>query len=283
MTCPANIRKWRLCRSAPPYQLTNTPFTYQGIGIGGNSMFNGMLFQTNPPLVFDSSWPAGWGWEDIQPYLERIRQHMPVTNTPSTNGVPQNTGPAMIVHPLYESAGWVEGDTSRPFAEEGVFSRPYVAAEDGMRAGPVSGYFEDVDPGGVPVEGLEILEFTKAERIEYDSIGKALAVHYSKRGALVQSLTGTPGTAVLRNDGILIMATGALVTPRLLILSGVGPSGRESEIFPGQSPAPFAIDNQRVGVSVYDHVMTMVTYGYDGQIPYQAYNYGDYTGNESDL
>ena len=66
-------------------------------------------------------------------------------------------------------------------------------------------------------------------------------------------------------------------------MSGVGPKGREGEIFPGQSPAPFTIDNQRVGVGLFDHVMTLVAYNYDGQIPYQAYNYGNYEGNEADL
>ena len=86
-----------------PYQLTETPFTFQGIGLGGNSMFNGMLFQTNPPAIFDRRWPAGWHWDDMRPYFERVRQHVPVTNTPSTDGVPQNTGPASIVHPLYAS------------------------------------------------------------------------------------------------------------------------------------------------------------------------------------
>ncbi|MGH7851363.1 MAG: GMC family oxidoreductase N-terminal domain-containing protein [Thermodesulfobacteriota bacterium] len=266
-----------------PYQLTETSFTYQGIGLGGNSQFNGMLFQTNPPLVFNRSWPGGWGWKDLAPYFKRIRQNIPVTNTPSTNGIPQNTGPAEIVHPLYESMGWVEGDTSRPFPEEGVFSRPYVATEDGRRAGPVSGYFEEVDPGGVPVEGLEILEFTKADLIEFDGRGRAEAVHYTKRGALDQKLPGEPGTARLKKGGLLVLAAGALVTPRLLLLSGVGPKGREAEIFPGQSPAPFTIDNQRVGVGLFDHVMTLVAYNYDGQIPYQAYNYGNYAGNEADL
>ena len=53
--------------------------------------------------------------------------------------------------------------------------------------------------------------------------------------------------------------------------------------FPGQSPAAFSIDNPSVGVGLYDHVMTMVTYSYDGPVPYQAYNYGDYTGNNADL
>ena len=57
-----------------PYQLTETMFTYQGIGLGGNSMFNGMLFQTNSPQVFDASWPAGWHWTDMQPYFARTFQ-----------------------------------------------------------------------------------------------------------------------------------------------------------------------------------------------------------------
>jgi choline dehydrogenase-like flavoprotein len=266
-----------------PYQLTETPFTYQGIGLGGNSQFNGMLFQTNPPLVFNRSWPDGWGWKDMAPYFSRIRENIPVTNTPSADAVPQNTGPAEIVHPLYESMGWVEGNTSRPFSGQGVFSRPYVAAEDGMRAGPVSGYFEEIDPGGVPVEGLEILEFTKADLIEFDGSGRAVAVHYTKRGALDQTLIGIPGTAGLKQGGLLVMAAGGLITPRLLLLSGVGPRGLENEIFPGQSPPPFAIDNQRLGVGLFDHVLTMVTYAYDGPVPYQAYNYNDYAANEEDL
>lgn len=42
-----------------PYQLTETLFTFQGIGLGGNSQFNGMLFQTNAPQEFDDQWPSG--------------------------------------------------------------------------------------------------------------------------------------------------------------------------------------------------------------------------------
>src|SRR5208282_3068828 len=209
-----------------PYQLTETKFTYQGIGLGGNSMFNGMLFQTNPIEVFDRSWPTRWSWAD---------------------------------------------------------SRPYLAASSGRRAGPISGYFGAIDPGGVPVSGLEILPYSKAARIEFDAQGAAQAVQYLRRDALDQSRPASRGTARLRPGGVLIMAAGALVTPRLLLLSGVGPRGREAEIFPGQSPAPFVIDNRQVGVGVFDHVMTMVTYSYNGPVPYRAYNYGNYPGNSSDL
>lgn len=266
-----------------PFRLAETPFTFQGIGLGGNSMFNGMLFQTNPPEVFDKSWPARWHWEQMRPYFKRVRRKVPVTNTSATDGIAQNTGPAIIAHPLYAAAGFVEANTSQPFKAPGVYSRPYVAASDGRRAGPISGYFAAVDPGGVAARGLEILRYTKANRIRFDKNGRAVAVEYIKRNSLDQSQPGTPGTALLRPNGLLVLAAGALITPRLLLLSGVGPRGREAEIFPGQKWAPFAIDNQRVGVGVYDHVMTMVTYAYDGPVPYKAYNYGNYTGNAAEL
>ena len=265
-----------------PYQLTETPFTFQGIGLGGNSMFNGMLFQTNPSQVFDRSWPAGWHWADMAPYFDRVRQKVPVTNTPSTDGLAQNTGPAQIAHPLYAGNGWVEGDTSQPFDGPGIYSRPYVAAAGGRRAGPLTGYFGAVDPGGAPVANLEIMTCSKVTRIDF-SDGEAVAVHFNQRSGLDQSETGTAGTVRLNAGGLLIIAAGALVTPRLLLLSGVGPRGRESEIFPAQSPSAFSLDNPMVGVGLYDHVMTMVTYNYDGPIPYQAYNYGDYSGNAADL
>jgi cellobiose dehydrogenase (acceptor) len=265
-----------------PYQLTETGFTFQGIGLGGNSMFNGMLFQTNPSHVFDRSWPAGWHWSDMAPYFDRVRQKIPVTNTPSTDGVPQNTGPADIIHPLYAANGWIEGDTSQPFDVPGIYSRPYVAASGGQRAGPLTGYFAALDPGGAPVSNLEILIYSKVTQIDFTN-GEAVAVHFNQRNGLDQSQVGTAGTVYLNSGGLLIMAAGALVTPRLLLLSGVGPSGRESEIFPGQSPSAFSIDNPLVGVGLYDHVMTMVTYSYDGLVRYQAYNYGDYTGNSADL
>jgi choline dehydrogenase-like flavoprotein len=266
-----------------PYQLSEVPFTFQGIGLGGNSMYNGMLFQTNPPEVFDRSWPSGWQWADMAPYFERVRARVPVTNTPSTDGIPQNTAPAEIIHPLYAANGWSEADTSRPYPGRGVYSRPYVAADAGRRAGPISGYFAEVMPDGAPLSNLEILPCSKVTHIDFNDNGETVAVHFNQRTGLIQSDQGTAGTVRLNGGGLMIMAAGALITPKLLLVSGVGPRGRESEIFLGQSRAPFAIDNPLVGVGVYDHEMTNVVYGYSGAVPYRVYDYGDYTANQADL
>src|SRR5271155_1802316 len=247
-----------------PYRLTETPFTWQGIGLGGNAMFNGMLFQTNPSEKFDQNWPAGWSSAEMAPYFATVRQNIPVTNTPSTDGVAQNAGPADIIHPLYAGNGWVEGDTSTGISGPGgVYSRPYVAASSGRRAGPISGYFAAVDPGGVPQAGLEILQFAKCDRIDFDTHGTATAVIYTRRPSLDQSQPGTESAAFLKSGGVVVMAAGALITPRILLLSGVGPRGREAEIFPGRSRTPrFKINNPQIGVGVFDHIMTMVTYSY---------------------
>ena len=56
--------------------LTEMPFTFQGMGLGGNSAFNGMLFQTNPPALFDRHWPSGWHWNDMRPHFDRVREHV---------------------------------------------------------------------------------------------------------------------------------------------------------------------------------------------------------------
>jgi choline dehydrogenase-like flavoprotein len=244
-----------------------------------------MLFQTNPSEKFDQDWPAGWSSAEMAPYFATVRQNVPVTNTPSTDGVAQNTGPADIIHPLYAGNGWIEGDTSAGISGPGgVYSRPYVAAASGRRAGPISGYFAAVDPGGVPQAGLEILQFAKCDRIDFDADGTATAVIYTRRPSLDQSQPGTEGAAFLKPGGVVVMAAGALITPRILLLSGVGPRGREAEIFPGRSKTPsFKINNPQIGVGVFDHIMTMVTYSYSGAVPYQAYNYGNFAANAADL
>lgn len=266
-----------------PYQLKETSFTYQGIGIGGNSMFNGMLMQTNPPAVFERDWPAGWQWSDVEPFYGRVRASIPVTSTPSTDGIAQNTGPARIVQPLYAEQGWVEADTSLPFSGRGVYSRPYVAADGGRRAGPISGYFLSVAPDGVPARGLELLLYAKAQRIEIDDDGTARAVEYAKRDGLDQDLPATTGSARLKRGGVVVLASGALATPRLLLGSGVGPRGREHEIFPDGNATPFAIDNPLVGVGVFDHVISLVAWDYAGPVDYDAYDYADFARNAGDL
>ncbi|MGB8768963.1 MAG: hypothetical protein WCC92_05075 [Candidatus Korobacteraceae bacterium] len=95
----------------------------------------------------------------------------------------------MSVHPLYAGTGWIEGDTSQPFDGPGIYGRPYVAVSNGLRAGPLTGYFAQVAPGGAPVSNLEIATCAKVTQIDF-SDGEAVAVHYNQRSGLDQSQAG---------------------------------------------------------------------------------------------
>ena len=242
-------------------------------------MFNGMLFQTNPPAVFDSSWPAGWHWADMATVLPAAcASKVPVTNTPSTDGIPQNTGPAMIVHPLYAGAGWVEGDTSQPFIAPGVYSRPYVAATKRPSRGADQRIFRGSRSGRRAGAGPRDPAIRQGRSDRLRHTGNARAVHYTKRGASTSRSRARPALRNCARGGLLVMAAGALVTPRLLLLERRRSARPRGGNLSRSIAAPFAIDNPLVGVGVFDHVMTMVTYSYDGPVPYQAYNYGDYAG-----
>lgn len=74
------------------------------------------------------------------------------------------------------------------------------------------------------------------------------------------------------------------MTPRLLLLSGVGPFRKHEQIFDDGFSVPFHINNPGIGTTLFDHVGAMLTYEYTGSDPfYAAYHYSDYAANAADL
>src|SRR5262249_37803637 len=88
----------------------------------------------------------------------------------------------------------------------------------------------------------------------------------------------------LAPEGRIILAAGALMSPRLLLLSGVGPFHLHDQIFDDGFSVPFHISNPGIGAGLFDHMATSLTYEYTGSTPpYQAYHYDDYAANATDL
>lgn len=74
------------------------------------------------------------------------------------------------------------------------------------------------------------------------------------------------------------------MSPRLLLLSGVGPFHLHDQIFDDGFAVPFHISNPGIGVGLFDHIATSVTYEYTGSTPpFHAYHYSDYAANAADL
>jgi len=133
-----------------PCKQREATFTYQGTGYGGNSQFNGMLFQAAPPFDFDQAWPRGWSYADIRPYFDLVLREMTVSDVPSTDGAFYNGGASTIVEDIYRANGFSEANTSvLGGLGDRYFGRAYVVSQDGTRGGPVRSHLTSiVGPGG---------------------------------------------------------------------------------------------------------------------------------------
>ena len=271
-----------------PYRQKQTPFTYQGIGYGGNSQFNGMLFQGAPPFDFATSWPSGWSYADVRPYFDLLLREMHVSDVPSTDGVFQNAGASQIVGDIYRGFGFADADTTLLGGlGERYFSRAYVVSDHGARGGPVRSHLASIvdGRGRSSRRNLDLFAFATAERIAFDPGAPNAAIGVTFVDTLTGPTSSGPvGFVPLAAGGRIVLAGGALMTPRLLLLSGVGPVTRHDEIFPDGFVVPFHVDNPGIGVSLFDHVATLLGYEYRGAVPpFRAYHYDDYAANQVDL
>lgn len=273
------------------YKLKETPFTYQGMGYGGNSQFNGMLFQMAPAYDFDKNWPVGWKSGDIRAYGERIQSKMHISGTPSVDGKHYLNLAADAVHAVYAANGFAAKDTSfLGGLGERYFSYPTVVSKDGTRGGPVEAYLTSIvgENGESKVPNFTIFRQCKVEKILFDDNqrNKAVGVSLTRRKNLQDSNASgekTTEVALLKNGGRVIMAAGALITPRLLMLSGIGPQSRRNEILGANSPVQFHVNNENIGVRLFDHVGAMVSVEFTGNNTFQSYDYARYQDHADDI
>lgn len=270
------------------YKLPMTSFTYQGMGYGGNSQYNGMLFQIPPDAYFNDNWPIGWQAKDLRPYFEDLQDVITVTQAPSTDGLTYNNGAAEISSQVYESAGIPKvvplemGGHGNSF-----FGRPAVAIDKGQRGGPIQSFLVDIvdENGNSTQPNLEIELLAEVCRMNWESenSNRISSVCYNVRTSLTSTKT-VQKTAELNPGGRVIMGAGALNSARILLQSGIGPENIQAEIFPDESDiAPFHINNPGIGSKLFDHIGTGLSFKYTGDIPYKAYDYADYETNAADL
>ncbi|PRP80264.1 hypothetical protein PROFUN_12731 [Planoprotostelium fungivorum] len=260
------------------YRISETGFTWQGKGYGGNSQFNGMLYQ-EPPSWYLDSLPSGWKTSDLRSTFNDLRSRMTVTPTPSKDGVHYLDGIGQVMANGFRANGQTASDMSNlaPLENlQGFYSAPYVVTDgNGQRGGTVSAFFKDVvgTNGQVLLSNVEIIANTKVNRILFEGsdITVATGVEYQQNGNTLK--------ANLNQGGKIIMGAGALMTPNILYHSGIGPKGTEGNVFVN-GRVDFVRNNPGIGV-LYDHVgmQTVVEYTGDDQ-NVNSYNYQSHSDTQ---
>jgi choline dehydrogenase len=203
-----------------------------GTGMGGSGAVNGMVYTRGDKRDFDQ-WPKGWRWKDVTPAFERIEEILRVK--------PRN-GSAFTITCVDASvqAGLTRKDLLNDGDLCGHIGYQLMNYDGNKRRNSYVSFLQDRH-----VPNLKIITNTRVQRILFDDQQKAV-------GLDIKSPSG------IRKVGItheLILCAGALETPKLLMLSGVGPKNQALHF-----NIPLVADVPSIGRNLQDHPNVCVFY-----------------------
>ncbi|KAF2147058.1 uncharacterized protein K452DRAFT_214995, partial [Aplosporella prunicola CBS 121167] len=194
-----------------------------GCLVGGSSTINAEMFVKPQEADFEN-WPQGWQWSDISESAESFYERNPGTDKPSSDGRYYNQGVFSILSKLFTSNGWNEVSAiEKPNEKTKVFAHPPWNIQNGLRAGPVKTY--------LPLaQAMDNFKFqTGAKVLKLVRSGSAVT------GVEVQLEDGSTQIINVNADGKVVLAGGALSTPRILFNSGIGPADQIKTVKSGSS------------------------------------------------
>lgn len=178
--------------------------------LGGGPTVNFMVFVHPSDHDFEK-WPKGWNWEDIEPAAERLYSRNPGTTLPSADGKLYSQGLYESLSKVLDRFGFSSVDMiESPNEKHEVYSHPSWNINDQLRAGPLRTYL----PHAQERDNFELRLNSKVIRLLREG-SKVTGVE------LEGGLNSTEKISLSPN-GRVVLAAGALSSPRLLWNSGIG-------------------------------------------------------------
>jgi choline dehydrogenase-like flavoprotein len=230
----------------------------RGRVLGGSSSTNAMIYTRGNRFDYDL-WASlgceGWGYDEVLPYFRRAENLEDGVNSPVYHGVggPLRVSRPRYVNPLSKAfvragveAGLPENPDFSGSSQEGV-GLHLVTERMGARHSAADAYIK-------PLLGrrrnLTMVTDALVTRVIVDkNVTRATGVEYEE---------GAGGEAVLRRADAkreVILCGGAIGSPQLLLLSGIGPAGHLRE-----RGVEVAVDLPGVGENLQDHLAIGVAY-----------------------
>lgn len=187
-----------------------------GKRLGGGSSINGMMFIRGHKWDYDH-WAelgaSGWDYASVLPYFRRLEHNERGGNAWRGEGGPIHVSEVRSRYAITdewiaaaEQAGIARSPDLNGELAEGV-DYIQLSQRAGLRCSTAAGYLRRKPAT------LDILTEAQVLRVEIES-GRATGVTY-RRGGEVRTVTARAG---------VVLSAGALNTPRLLMLSGIGPA-----------------------------------------------------------
>jgi len=265
LTFPIGSRfyDWKYESEPEPHMNGRTVYHARGKVLGGSSSINGMIFQRGNPLDYER-WAADtgmqtWDYAHCLPYFNRMENCLAADPDDPLRGhdgpLALERGPA--TNPLFEAffsaaeqAGYPRTDDVNGYRQEG-FARFDRNVRKGRRLSAARAYLHPVM--GRP--NLKVITRAFVSRVLFEG-RTAVGVQYQRgRGAPSEVRAKT-----------VILCGGAINSPQLLQLSGVGNAGELSKL-----GIDVVHDLPGVGENLQDHLEVYIQYACKQPITMQKY------------
>jgi choline dehydrogenase len=246
---------WMYQAQADPALDNRSAFWPRGKVLGGSSSINAMVYVRGQPADFDD-WRAagnpGWSWSELLPYFKKLEDHPCGASEFHGAGGPVHVSDVSAsVHPL--CATFLEACTSVGIAPTRDFNGAqaegaglwHVTIKDGVRVSSANAYLRPIRRRA----NLDLRLRAQVTRVLFSG-SRAVGVEYL-RGRTQQQ-------AHARLE--VLLAAGAINSPQLLELSGVG----DAQLL-RQLHIPVIADSPAVGRGLQDHLA--VSYFYRSRVP----------------
>ncbi|WP_308294977.1 GMC family oxidoreductase N-terminal domain-containing protein [Streptomyces sp. NK08204] len=225
----------------------------RGKVFGGCSSINAMIYIRGSRADYDG-WAAagatGWSYDEVLPYFRRSEDNERGEDEFHGVGGPLTVSEGRSEHPYTTAfveaaaqAGHPRNDDFNGATQLGV-GRYQLTQRGGMRCSTAVAYLHPA----LERPNLTVLAPARAHRVVIDG-GRATGVEVERDGTV----------EVVRAEREVILSAGAYESPKLLMLSGIGPAGALSA---------FGIDVVRdlpVGQGLQDHYMALLNFRAKGE------------------
>lgn len=236
--------------SAPQKHLDNRPlYTPRGKVLGGGSSINGMTYDRGFASDYDRWAQAGnrgWSFAEVLPYFRRLESFGPVQNAWHGQDGPIQVTRAAQDHPFaraFLAAGQEAGyplSNDLNGAQRDGFGAVELTVGKGRRSSAASAYLRPA----MKRPNLTVLTGAQSRRIRFDG-KRATGIAFRHKG---EDKVATAAREV-------ILCAGAINSPQLLMLSGVGPANHLAE-----HGIAVVADLPGVGQGLQDHLAAHVKY-----------------------
>ncbi len=239
-----NPRADWMFKTEPEAGLNGRALAYpRGRVIGGSSAINAMIYMRGQAADYDG-WRRlgleGWGWDDVLPIFKKHEDHYAGGGDMHGAGGEWRVEEPRIHWPILDAVRDAAAQTGIAkisdfnLGDNSGAAYFQVNQKTGRRWSTARGFLKPALSRG----NLTLMTGVHVERISVEG-GEARSIRFSRGGAACEA----------RANGEIILCAGAVGTPQLLELSGMGGGGRLQSL-----GAPVVADLPGVGENLQDHL-----------------------------